>query len=540
MENTQVGPFLVLERLGSTRRQKVFRARQVELSRDVALKFIAIPPGYDRVRALEKLSAEFDLLRTLRHPNLARVFGAGFFEEKVFIASELVEGESLSRRMSRMGRIAMDLAIDYGRQIASCLEFLHGQNLLHSKLTPEKILIDGSGQVKVTDLRINRNRKQKPQRRDRRDMELAAYLAPEQLQGQANHKSDLYSLGVVLFEMLTGKLPFPPENIAQLSRTKDQQLPPRVSQTVLDCPVWLDRLVQSLLHPNPRKRPHSAAAVRLTLEEIQSVDQSRQAAIEKIAGTFSPLNAGEDKTEALRLLKGEVAENEREPVAWHQRTWVLSLMMAAIVGVSVWALWPDSPEKQLQEAVRLMQSEDPAEWRQARGILEQVSGRAPGTELDLRARKLLAETRRMTLLDQAKNGLNNSMQSDAVKMFVSAWQDERNCLFNEAYRRYDLLATRFREIPEEAHVVEEAEFRREGLLPLRDLPYDDRELLVWIEKSPEWSELDEAGRQRLHSQLEGIVTRLEGSRMFEACIAAAKQKIATSSGDHSAPDSGGN
>lgn len=523
MENQQIGPFLILERLGTTRRQKIWRARQTEQSRDVALKFISLPPSFDRSRAIEKLSVEFDLLRQLRHPHLARVFGAGVFEDKVFVASELVEGESLSSLVARRGRIAIDLAIEYARQIASCLEFLHDRQLLHSKLTPDKVLVSAEGTVKVTDLRLNRKRKRKPLRRDRRDMELVAYLAPEQLAGNASHRSDLYSLGVVLYEMLTGRLPFEADTLARISRTKAALKAAPVCQTRLECPVWLDRLVLSMLQPNPRQRPHSAAAVRLTLEQIQSLDQSRKGAAENMAGSFNALNAGTDKSEAIRLLGGRAAADDRAATPWHQRTWVVATAFAVAIGLTAWSLWPPAAEKLYESAAALMQSEEPADWSEARALLLRVIARDPAGELASRAATLVAESRRRTLIDQAENNVRNSLQSEAVQDFVDAWQDERRCLFAEAYRGYDLLALRHREVPEDAYVVAEAEYRRDELAPLKDLPYDDKELLAWINLPRPG--MDNGQCDRFCVQLEGLIRRLKGSKLYSTCVAAAEARL---------------
>ncbi len=525
MENTQIGPFLILERLGTARRQKVWRARQLEQSREVALKFITLPPKFDRSRALEKLSVEFDTLRALKHPNLARVYGAGVFEDKVFVATELVDGESLSGMIARRGRIAADVAIDYARQIASCLVFLHAKGLLHNKLTPDKILVRDDGTVKVTDLRINRKRKLKPQRQDRRDMELVAYLAPEHLGGQTSPKSDLYSLGIVLYEMLTGKLPFAPENLARISHHKRTEVAPPISQTVLDCPIWLDRLVLTLLDPNPRRRPHSAESVRLTLEEIQSASLGQKAAVEKIGGSFNPLNAGADKTEALRLLRGQVPAVLPDPVAWYKRTSVLLLMMATVVAITVWQLWPPRTGTLLEQASALMRSDTPESQRAARAVLEQIIDRDPDSDESVLARRLLAESHRITLIELAKNGRTNSLQSPAVRAFVAAWQDETNCLFNEAWRRYDAITVQHRDSAEDQYVVEEAGWRRDSLAALRDLPYDDRALLDWIENSSGDAKLGADEKRHLLFQLEGVVERLEGSPIFAACVAAARKRL---------------
>ena len=149
MENTHVGPFFIVKRLGTNRRHKVYHARQVEQDRDVALKFIKIPPHVERHKALGKIQREMEILEKLHHPNLVQVYGAGVHEDLIFIAIELVQCESLASILSRRGKLAPDLAVDYARQVASVLEYLHDEEILHSKLTPDKILIDQTGPSKL-------------------------------------------------------------------------------------------------------------------------------------------------------------------------------------------------------------------------------------------------------------------------------------------------------------------------------------------------------------------------------------------------------
>ena len=114
MENTRVGPFLIIKRLGKNRRQEVFHARQTEQDRDVALKFIQWPKKITLEQALEKVQREVDRLKQLRHENLARTFGAGVHQERIFFASELIKGESLASILMRRGRLATDLVVEYG------------------------------------------------------------------------------------------------------------------------------------------------------------------------------------------------------------------------------------------------------------------------------------------------------------------------------------------------------------------------------------------------------------------------------------------
>ena len=130
MENTQVGPFRILKRLGTSRRQQVFHARQEAQDRDVVLKFINIPPAIEWAKALDKIERETKELRKLQHENLVRVYGVGVHEEeseesKVFFATELVEGEPLSSILARRGKLAPDLVVEYGHQIAEALSLIH-------------------------------------------------------------------------------------------------------------------------------------------------------------------------------------------------------------------------------------------------------------------------------------------------------------------------------------------------------------------------------------------------------------------------------
>ena len=160
MENTYVGPFLIVKKLGS-RRQKVYHARQTEQDRDVALKFISVPPSVEWAKALDKINREVIELQKLQHPNLVKVYGAGVDDDRIFFATELIDGESLTSILSRRGKLTPDLVVEYGRQISEVLRYLHAKDLIHSKLTPEKILVTPDHRIKITDLRLNRSKRRR-------------------------------------------------------------------------------------------------------------------------------------------------------------------------------------------------------------------------------------------------------------------------------------------------------------------------------------------------------------------------------------------
>ena len=250
MENTRVGPFLIIKRLGNNRRQRVFQARQIEQEKEVALKFISVPPSVDWNKAVDKINLEVGVLQKLRHPNLVRLYGAGVADNNIFLAHELVAGESLTSILSRRGKLAPDLVVDIGRQIAELLQFLHQQDAMHAKLTTDKIIIDKNHHVKVADLRLNRSRRKRWDDGKKRELDIAAYMAPEQFGEGATHKSDIYSLGVILYEMLTGRLPYEPDTMGRMNRRKMEQAVPSVAAYTMNCPIWLDRITCQMLAPS--------------------------------------------------------------------------------------------------------------------------------------------------------------------------------------------------------------------------------------------------------------------------------------------------
>ena len=517
MENTQVGPFLIINRLGTTRRQKVFRARQVEQDRDVALKFIKFPPHVDRDKAIDKIDREVKFLQELRHPNLARLYGAGLHEDKIFFASELVEGESLSAIMARRGRLAPDLAVDYASQICNLLQYIHQHELLHAKLTPEKVLIGNDGVVKITDLRINRSRRKRWDAvTTRRELDLAAYMAPEQHAEGATVKSDIYSLGVITYEMLTGKLPYAPDTMGRMNKRKQNEAAPSAAKIVMNCPVWLDKIVSQMLHPEARRRPHTTKAIGIAFDEIKKIDKNKKAAIAQVSGNFNPLTAGSDKTEARRLLGKKKKKRKEQAIPFYETIWFLVVCLMMVASVITFALWPTSTQKLFNRGVTQVESDEPSDWLDGIRNLKKVVARNNETYSD-QASEYITLARRKNLLKRARANKKLSIQTKFEQGFVEAFQLETDGDLVNALTKYNQLKIEHQESTTQVHIMLELDDRIERLTNYLSLPTglaELRKLLADIQKLTKKSELTQARKK-----LMAIVERFGEVPEYEEVVA---------------------
>ena len=430
VERKSVGPFKILKRLGNNRRHRVFHARQTEQNRDVAIKFVKIPPKVEWDSAIDKIDREVAQLQKLRHPNLVQVYGAGCDDGDIFFATELVDGESLATILARRTKLAPDQVVEYGRQICSVLQFLHEHDLIHSKLTPEKIMVTTDDQIKILDLRLNRSKRRRWDAPRRRDLELAAYMAPEQFTEGASDKSDMYALGVILYEMLSGVLPYKPDTLGRMRKNKANAPVPSVATHVMNCPIWLNQIVTEMLNPEPRNRPHSAKAINLALDEIKNIDATKQAAVSQMAAGFNPLTAGKDKSEARRLLGKKTPKKSTKTVPLLQRTLVQVVLLGLIAALIFYLLQPKSDDKIIAQAKELIASPQMVQWSDARVLLEPIMN--SGRPLSDEATQLYYDSKLKTLLARAEIGKSSGTDSESEKSFVAAVDLEKTGQNSEA------------------------------------------------------------------------------------------------------------
>ncbi len=243
----------------------VYRADDLELGASVALKFLAVEFASDPKR-LDLLRREVRLARQISHPNVCRVYDIGAAAGQSFLTMEFIDGENLASLLRRIGHLPGDKAIELAREICAGVAAAHGHDLVHCDLKPANVMIDGRGHARLTDFGLA------ALVHDPRDGPGApagtpAYMAPEQLQGhRATKESDVYALGLVLYELFTGKPALSATTIAQLRELHSSSVPPTSpSELVPDLHPAVDQVIMRCLDPDSSERPPSALAVLAAL-----------------------------------------------------------------------------------------------------------------------------------------------------------------------------------------------------------------------------------------------------------------------------------
>ena len=486
MENTQVGPFRILKRLGTSRRQQVFHAVQESQQKDVALKFINLPSHVEWEDAISKIELEAVELRKLQHENVVRIYGAGVHkkESQLFFATELIECESLSAILARRGKLTPDLVVEYGQQIAAALEYIHQHDVIHTKLSPDKILITPDHRVKVSDLRLNRPNKRRWDATRKRNLEKAAYMAPEQFSGSATKKSDFYALGVILFELLTGKLPYPIENLGRIAKAKHEVEAPSVAEEVMNCPIWLDKIITQMVQADQKARPHSARAITFAFDEIKKMDTTRKSAASQVAGSFNPLNAGVDKTKAREVLGKNTTRDKANDTPFWQKTPVQILALVAMTCLLIWAVIPKSANAILDGAAKNVASKDPEQWREALVDLKPLMS-ADDKSVAARASELYYDSKEQILEMHGRSGVKpgaRSFYTDQVNDYIDATQKFLSGDKSFAKSEYERLVLEIDPGGDERYVRRAAVKQLQQLAGILSLPQDPEILAAMVEE----------------------------------------------------------
>jgi tRNA A-37 threonylcarbamoyl transferase component Bud32 len=372
----QIGPFAVEKELGSGAMGTVYRARHLQLNLRCALKVMA--PTLTSAVALKRFKREAEILQRLKHPNIVRLVGIGKHHKSPFYAMEYVEGESLDRVIERRSRITWEELVELGTQLCAGLQHAHQNSVVHRDLKPSNVMVLSDGTVKLTDFGIAKDLSLDATQLTAMNCTVgtASYMSPEQCRGERDlsPKSDLYALGVMFFELVTGRKPFVADNVPDMFKLHESETPPRATRFVPDIPVELDRLIYHLMEKKPEQRPLNADAVAQALARIKEKVQTMQSAgVERAQarrGDRSSLQSALDETdkEIARTLLNKKKKKKHVPFfrkGWFQAV-ALSVMLAGVGYLFYWAFIKAPSAETLLAEARLGKEKDRASRRQAR------------------------------------------------------------------------------------------------------------------------------------------------------------------------------
>jgi Tol biopolymer transport system component len=286
---SRLGPYEIVAPIGAGGMGEVWRARDPRLGREVAIKVLpaSFSADADRLRRFEQ---EARAAGILNHPNLTAVHDIGTHEGAPYVVQELLEGETLRSTLAG-GKLSTRKAIDYSLQIVHGLAAAHEKGIVHRDLKPENIFVTNDGRVKILDFGLAKlTHTEDKNQATNLPTEAAGtepgvvlgtlgYMSPEQVRGKpADARSDIFSFGAILYEMLSGRRAFYGDSAADTMSAILKEDPPDISVTNQSVPPGLDRIVRHCLEKSPEQRFHSAHDVAFDLEALSGISQPRASA----------------------------------------------------------------------------------------------------------------------------------------------------------------------------------------------------------------------------------------------------------------------
>jgi serine/threonine-protein kinase len=351
------GRYEILDRIAEGGMSTVYRARRRPDGLIVALKVLREPYAADR-EFVERFAREARAAETLQHPNIVRVYESGRDGDRYFIAMEYVDGTDLKGHLRRLGRLAADDAERIAVAACEALEYAHHEGIVHRDVKPQNILIASDGTVKVADFGIARAVSAATITQPGTVLGTVQYLAPEQARGApVGRASDIYALGAVLYEMLTGRLPFDGESPIAIALKHLREPPPRPRAVQPDVPLRLEGIVLKAMAKRPEDRYRSAREMAADL--VGTAERWRDVVEEDEGATRRFDLPGEGRGLTRRRLAVRVAA-----------------IAVAAVAVAGWAAWRSVdayltvPEVEMPELVGHPLAEAEARARAAGLVLE--------------------------------------------------------------------------------------------------------------------------------------------------------------------------
>jgi serine/threonine-protein kinase len=443
----RLGPYLIEKELGAGGMGAVYLAHHVETQQPVALKIL--PASLARESGfVARFEREIAAMQQLKSPNIIELYDHGEDNGVYYFAMEYVAGETLSQRLSREKRIPWREVIQIGVQVCRALKAAHNAGIVHRDLKPSNLLLDSQGEVKLGDFGIAQVFASSKLTVTGGILGTAEYMSPEQAHGKrANKQSDIYSLGAVLYVMLTGRPPFTGKStleVLQKHRFAQFDSPRRI---VPEIPLWLDEVICKCLSKKPEDRYPDAYVLMLRLEEIpRKVDlqlsEFEDDAIDVTRETISATGPSGSQpasrsggTLMRDLFRAEV-ESAQARGFWgglFDNIWVLIglLVLFSVGGVLVSAWTRPTPRQMLERGRQLMEQPEGEAWIQARDqyfnpLVEMDAGKwEPEVEPDLNRIRLYELKKQLLGRTRSREAAPRSEPESVMRQALELRRDGR-------------------------------------------------------------------------------------------------------------------
>lgn len=397
MDRQTLGSYTLLEEIGSGGMGTVYLGRQRETGEFAAVK--VLPANLAREEGfVMRFTREAEALRSLISPHVVRLLDSGVEDDTYYFAMEYVDGENLAELLKREHRLSWMQAFDIATQLCLALKAAHDAGIVHRDLKPSNVLLSKTGQVKLTDFGVAQLFATERLTITGGVIGTAEYMSPEQAQGQrATKRSDLYSLGAILYVMLTGRPPFTGGTAMDVMHKQRYGQFDKPSRYVPELPPAVDVIIDDLMKKSPDERPPDAFVVSRRLQDIVRTGQltsSDHPTPSETAFAKSTPHAGPGAATFMRdLVRAEVIRSA-EP-SWFEgimnNTFVL---LGMLVGLIVFVFWmafaPGTPERNIAEATRILNEPAGPEWIRARDdLLEPLISEPAMSRLSLEERSEL-------------------------------------------------------------------------------------------------------------------------------------------------------
>jgi serine/threonine-protein kinase len=371
------GRYRIQRKLGAGGMADVYLAEDQELGRRVAIKILNSRHGNDD-QFIERFRREAKNAAALNHPNIVSIYDRGEAEDTYYIAMEFLDGRTLKELIVSRGAAPVNVAIEYARQILSALRFAHRHGIVHRDIKPHNVLVDSEGRVKVTDFGIARAGTSQMTETGS-IVGTAQYLSPEQARGgEVDPRSDLYSLGVVLYELLTGKTPFEGETPVEIAMKHLSTTPKPPSKLRPDVPPELDMVVLRALAKNPDDRYQSADEMEADLERVARGARVSAATVDTATQVLRrPAPAAAEAATAATMIAPPasaatrvarpapvVEEEEYQERGGPERPiwpWLVAAAFVIAAAVAGFFVWHELSGSKVQETVQLYVNEPQAQ-----------------------------------------------------------------------------------------------------------------------------------------------------------------------------------